>query len=346
MSVRRRLTPYCVAFLALCLLVALRAPAFADCQASSTNILFVTDREPLEDEQLFSGERGIASNRHQIISRGVIGPSVDRASQRLCSSKDVFYKQVSTQFYPQRGRQVLVYIHGYYTTFKTAAHDALALKKTLHFPGTVIMYSWPSKVTSRLAYVSDEDNAYWSLTHFKNFLGQLQRQFPGMPISFAAHSLGSRFASEGLGFIRHSSCPKCIGRVALYAPDVDSDTLYSELLSLKLCGKPPIEKPIASAPVVLYVSNKDLALRQSQQLHGSARAGQAGPELILCQGVDTVDVSYYKGSDKVGHSYQVDPPVIADTRAAFAGVPPTSPQRALKQVSRQGGIYYELHPKP
>jgi esterase/lipase superfamily enzyme len=344
MFINRRFAPSLCAALAFGLLAAWAAPAFAECKATAGNLLFITDREPAEDAQVFTGERGIATNRHQIISRGVIANPIGKPTESLCSSKDAFFNAISSQFDSKRGRQVLIYIHGYYTSFKVAAENALALKKNLHFPGAVVLYSWPSKVTSRLAYVNDEDNAYWSMSHFKNFLGQLEKRFPGMPISFAAHSLGSRFASEGLGFIRHSSCPKCVGRVALYAPDVDADTLYSELLSLKLCGKPPLTNPIASAPVVLYVSNKDLALRQSQQLHGQARAGQAGTELILCQGVDTVDVSYYKGSDRAGHSYQVDPPVIADTRLAFAGVPPTSPARKLKQVSRPGGLYYELHP--
>jgi hypothetical protein len=66
----------------------------------------------------------------------------------------------------------------------------------------------------------------------------------------------------------------------------------------------------------------------------------------LCDGVDTVDVSYLKSGGDVGHGYVTDPRVLQDAAAAFAGVPPTSPRRGLKQVSRTGGIYYELLPSP
>ncbi|HEY2476307.1 MAG TPA: hypothetical protein VGI19_16080 [Candidatus Cybelea sp.] len=36
--------------------------------------------------------------------------------------------------------------------------------------------------------------------------------------------------------------------------------------------------------------------------------------------------------------------LLQDAAAAFAGVAPRSPKRRLKQVSRTGGIYYELLP--
>ena len=107
-----------------------------------------------------------------------------------------------------------------------------------------------------------------------------------------------------------------------------------------LCAGPPKPKPVVSAPVVLYVSNRDVALRQSHQLHGHQRAGQAGNELILCSGVDTIDVSYFKSSDRVGHSYQVDTKIANDAREAFAGTPPS--KRGLTAVDRGGSVYDEL----
>jgi uncharacterized protein YsxB (DUF464 family) len=41
----------------------------------------------------------------------------------------------------------------------------------------------------------------------------------------------------------------------------------------------------------------------SQKLHGHQRAGQAGNELILCNGVNTIDVSRISGIDKAGHTF-------------------------------------------
>ena len=240
---------------------------------------------------------------------------------------------------------MLIYIHGYYTAFNTAAQDAIALQKTLHFPGPVIVYSWPAKKTSRLAYSADENNGAWSLPHFEGFLSQLVKTFPGTAISFAAHSMGSRFAAAGLTFLHRSGCKNCFGRAAFYAPDMDTMPLVQALQAAGVCkGRPP-EQPTGSAPVVLYVSNTDRALRQSEKYHGRARAGQAAGEMIVCAGVDTIDVSYFKSSDRFGHTYMTDVPVVNDTAAAFAGVLPTSNLRHLRQVTRVTGVYYELRPR-
>ena len=325
---------------AVALVAVAQGIARADCDSKVApgSVFYVTDREPLDDDQLFSGERGLDANRKAIVSMGVLAPPPDKSNQTPCSSQAALFKAVQSQFDPKKPRQVLIYIHGYYTSFVQAVEDAMSVQKTLRFPGPVIVYSWPSKKTSQLAYMNDETNAGWSMIHFNNFLSALNKAFPRMPMSFAAHSLGSRFATDGISLLRHLGCGNCFGRAVLFAPDVDTGTLITELDSSDLCSGKPAERPIASAPVLLYVSNNDKALRQSQRVHGHQRAGQAGSELILCNGVDTVDVSYFSGS----HGYMQDLPVLEDTAAAFAGVPPTSNKRQLKQVSRPGGVYYEL----
>ena len=66
----------------------------------------------------------------------------------------------------------------------------------------------------------------------------------------------------------------------------------------------------------------------------------------MCNGVDTVDVSYLDIGGNSGHGYILEPRVLDDAAAAFYGIPPTAPKRGLKQVSRAGGIYYELLPSP
>lgn len=322
------------------------APANAECVAKPGSIFFVTDREPLDDNQLFSGEWGTDAKHNPVITAGVISGAVDKAGESRCSSKQAFIKAIQSQFIPKRPRQVLVYIHGYYTSFVAAVETAQALQKGLQFPGPVIVYSWPSRKTSVLAYGTDEDNAAWSMPHFTDFLGNINKAFPGMPVSLAGHSLGSRFVTAGIAFFRREGCSNCFGRAVLFAPDVFTADLRSALTASKLCSGKPLTNPIASAPVLLYVSNNDRALRQSEKYHGNQRAGQAGGDLVLCEGVDTVDVSYLKSGGKSGHGYLEDPRVLQDAAAAFAGVPPTSPSRGLKQASRSGGVYYELLPSP
>lgn len=319
-----------------------RTAAGAACSGKipANALYYITDRAAERGSALFSGERGYGARRLPSVSRGTIAVPVGRATDRVCASETEFLSSVAATIAARKSSSVLIYVPGYYTSFAQATGDALKLQTGWHFAGPVIVYSWPSKVTSRLTYINDESNATWSMISFKDTLAALRKRFPSVRFSFAAHSLGSRFALDGMNALRLSGCTGCFGRSAFFAPDVDSDTMLAELQAGGLCAGPPKAKPVVSAPVVLYVSNKDLALRQSHQLHGHQRAGQAGNELILCRGVDTIDVSYFKSSDRVGHSYQVDTKIANDAREAFAGTPPG--KRGLTAVNRGGSVYYEL----
>lgn len=330
--------------IALGFVLLLCACARAECVAKPGSIFFVTDREPVNDNQLFSGEWGSEANGKPLITAGVISEPVIKSNESLCLSREAFVKAVKSQFDPKRPRQILVYVHGYYTSFVTAMETAIALQKELHFPGPVIAYSWPARKTSVTSYARDEKSASWSMPHFITFLNNVNKASPGMPVSFAGYSLGSRFVTEGIAFDHREGCNNCFGRAVLFAPDVFTADLRSALASSSLCSGRPLLDPSASAPVLLYVSNYDKALRQSERYHANQRAGQAGGDLILCNGVDTVDVSYLKSGGKSGHGYLLDPRVERDAAAAFAGIPPA--KRGLKQVSRHGGIYYELLPVP
>lgn len=331
---------------ALGFLLLLCAPASAECVARSGSIFFVTDRQPLDDNQLFSGEWGTDANHNAVITTGVISAPVNKANVSRCTGRQALINAIKSRFKPKQPRQVLVYVHGYYTSFVTAVETGMALQKGLQFPGPVIVYSWPARKTSVLAYKTDEANARWSMPHFTAFLGAINKAFPGMPVSLAGYSLGSRFVTDGIAFYRRQGCGNCFGRAVLFAPDVSTGDLRTALTSSNLCSGKPLSHPIISAPVLLYVSNDDRALRQSERVHRNQRAGQAGGDLILCSGVDTVDVSYLNIGGNSGHGYLLDSRVLQDAAAAFYGVPPTSPKRGLKQVSRSGGIYYEFPKSP
>jgi hypothetical protein len=337
-----------VVLFAALFLVAARTAALADCDASvgASSIFFVTDRLPLPDDPYFSGERGKTPARVPIISYGVATAPLSGTTLHTCSSRAAFFAAVRRRFHGPFQRSALIYIHGYYRNFKQGIETASLLQSNIKFKGPVILYSWPSKQTSRLTYVNDESNANWSMSHFVDLLNEFEGAFPKTTVSLVSHSMGGRFAAAGLEYFRHSPCPKCLGRSIFYAPDVDSDTLYDEFVASGLCSTSSSAKtPQApSAQITLYVSNRDTALRDSQQLHGHQRAGQAGTELILCDGIDTVDVSYIKGSDSYGHLYQVYPEVLNDSTYAFGGVGPTNPLRAASVAKRPGGWYYELKP--
>ena len=218
------------------------ASASAECVAKPGSIFFVTDREPLSDDQLFSGEWGSAHGK-PLITAGVLSEPVSKSNESRCSSREAFIKAIKTQFVPKRPRQLLVYVHGYYTSFVEAVETGIALQKGMDFRGPVIVYSWPARKTSLTSYGRDEKSADWSMPHFITLLGNITKAYPGMPISFAGYSLGSRFVTDGIAFYRREDCNNCFGRAVLFAPDVFSADLRSALTSSNLCSAKPLVDP-------------------------------------------------------------------------------------------------------
>src|SRR6185437_13485618 len=81
------------------------APARAECAAKPESIFFVTDRQPLDDNQLFSGEWGTDANHQPVITAGVLTEPVDKANESRCSSRQAFIHALKSQFKAGRPRQ-------------------------------------------------------------------------------------------------------------------------------------------------------------------------------------------------------------------------------------------------
>lgn len=125
--------------LLLIALFAMRQAAHAECSpAPAGGAYFVTDREPVGGEQLFSGERGLTKSRDAVVTRGVIVAATGKRDQP-CSSEKAFFAALSLSFAPKGARQVLLYIHGYYTPFRAAITDAIAIHRGLRFAGPLIV---------------------------------------------------------------------------------------------------------------------------------------------------------------------------------------------------------------
>jgi len=91
--------------LLLIALFAMRQAAHAECSpAPAGGAYFVTDREPVGGEQLFSGERGLTKSRDAVVTRGVIVAATGKRDQP-CSSEKAFFAALSLSFAPKGARQ-------------------------------------------------------------------------------------------------------------------------------------------------------------------------------------------------------------------------------------------------
>lgn len=165
-----------------------------ECSATSGSgrIFYVTDREAVTSDQLYGGERGLTKSRTSVVRYGSIAAPVGRSTLAPCSSRAAFLGALGKGFRGSKHR-ILIYVHGYYTMFRRSVDDALALERTLRFSVPIVVYSWPSKVTSRLAYVTDENNATWSFSDFR-----ARAAFAGIPPTAASRKLRRARRPDGV----------------------------------------------------------------------------------------------------------------------------------------------------
>lgn len=215
-------------------------------------------------------------------------------------------------------RNVLVYIHGFNTSFDEAAKRAAQLGFDLKVPGITAFYSWPS-LANITAYASDLARIEASEQMLADFLVKTTTLVERGKVHLIAHSMGNR----GLLAAMHRATTQAalrtgvrFGQVFLAAPDVDART-FAQLASVY---------PMAAEHTTLYVADQDKALLALEWATAEARAGGAPPVLVL-PGIDTVRVSGWS-LFRLGHSYVAeDASVLRDIRTVLYWHEPPAQRR-------------------
>jgi esterase/lipase superfamily enzyme len=203
-------------------------------------------------------------------------------------------------------RNVLVYIHGFNTSFDDATLRAAQLGFDLKVPGITVLYSWPSR-GSTSAYLSDLSAIEASEAQIAEFLVGVTALADKGKVHIIAHSMGNR----GLLRAMHRATTQAalrtgtrFGQIFLSAPDVNA-TLFKQLASVY---------PQIAERTTLYIADQDKAIAALEWMTEDVRVGAAPPVLVL-PGIDTVRVH---GSSlfQLGHSYFAEEPaVLRDIRA-------------------------------
>jgi esterase/lipase superfamily enzyme len=216
-------------------------------------------------------------------------------------------------------RNVLVYIHGFNTSFDEAARRAAQLGFDLKVPGITVFYSWPSHASVG-AYLADLSAIEASEEHIADFLVRATTLVDRGKVHIIAHSMGNR----GLLRAMHRATTQAalrsgtrFGQIFLSAPDVDAN-LFRQLASVY---------PQISDRTTLYVADQDKAIAALEWMTEGGRAGGA-PPVIVMPGIDTVRV-HGSGLFRLGHSYFAEEPeVLRDIRAQLQWKEPPEQRRA------------------
>lgn len=194
-----------------------------------------------------------------------------------------------------KGNNILVFVHGFNVSFDDAARRTAQMTHDLKFAGASVFYSWPSQA-DWWKYRVDEKNVELSVDQLKSFLLAIAERSDADTINLVAHSMGNRVLTAALKEIdvAASEREQMFNQVILAAPDIDAD-IFKQRIAPAIVTK--------AKHVTLYASSNDLALIASKTFNsGDPRAGDAGNNLVVYPGIETIDVTA-GDSSLLGHSY-------------------------------------------
>lgn len=231
-----------------------------------------------------------------------------------------------------KGNNILVFIHGYNVSFEDAARRTAQMSSDLKFAGAPVFYSWPSQA-ELLKYRVDEKHVELSVDQLKAFLLAIARDSKADAINLVAHSMGNRALTDALKEmdVVTAEQEQLFNQVILAAPDIDAD-IFKQRIAPAIVTK--------AKHITLYASSKDLALVASRRFNsGDPRAGDAGENLVVVPGIETIDVSS-GDSSLMGHSYYGDNVSVLRDIEYLLRDQPASSRRFLERVSLHGDLAY------
>ena len=212
-------------------------------------------------------------------------------------------------------RDVLVYIHGFNTSFDEARLTAAQVAADSHFGGVPILFTWASR-SQLLGYVSDKETVTASRDALQDLLSDASAA-PGVgKVHVLAHSMGGWLAMEALrqeAIAGKRDLDGHLGEVMLASPDIDMDVFASQMAKLR------------PAHVTVLASNKDRALSISSALaETQARVGSIDPsnpvdrQKIESLGAKVYDLNSYANGLIAHDTYASTPAVLTSIGSAIA----------------------------
>lgn len=231
-------------------------------------------------------------------------------------------------------KSVFVFVHGYNVSFADAARRTAQMKYDLGFEGAPIFFSWPSK--GRVdAYAADEADVEWAQPDLKEFLKDIAGKTKAKNIYLIAHSMGNRALAKAYIYLmsERPELKSLFREVILVTPDIDSD-LFKRDLAPALAA--------ASNRTTLYSSSKDPTLKTSNKFQNYPRAGDSGANLLLFEGIETIDATNANTTLTRLPHINDNPSVITDIYHLIREGKSPGERFGLKTVDSSSGQYWRF----
>jgi esterase/lipase superfamily enzyme len=248
---------------------------------------------------------------------------------------DEFFERLAARVAVSEEREGLVFIHGYNVAFDEAARRTAQIAYDIGFGGAPIFYSWPS-AASLSGYPADETNILWATPHIKQFLIDVATRTEADVVHLIAHSMGNRGLTGALVDLADEGRTDVLSKfqeIILTAPDIDAEIFKRDILPRLLDTE---------NRVTLYASARDRALTASKEVHNYPRAGDAGENLVVAEGLHTIDATEVT-TGFLGHSYFAeDRSVIGYLFYLVRERRPPDQRFGLERVEGPSGVYWRV----
>jgi len=275
---------------------------------------------------------------------------VQEVLARYRSQSESFQQTLAREMRLTRQRNVVLFIHGYRSSFADAMGS---LANVWHFSGrrgVPVLYSWPAGNPGLFGYFRDRESAEFSVYHLKEFL-RLVAATPGLErIDLIAHSRGAEVATAALremsiGLRAAGRDPRRalkIENLILAAPDIDLGIARQRLLAERFARN--------FGRISVYLNSDDRALALAQWLLTGTRFGRidagdltAADRQIFARLGNVNFVNTRRAVGRTSHSYfRENPAVVSDiVQILRHDAAPGSPLRPLQP---RPGPFWELAP--
>ena len=230
--------------------------------------------------------------------------------------------------------KVVLFVHGYNIDFIKGCSRAAIFQQTLNQDSRMLLFSWPSDGTL-VSYTRDEADIEWSQHYLEAVIEKLTRIYGPERLNIVAHSLGARGVFRAMQLISRKDDKKHVNELVFLAPDIDAEVFRLSFHDLKKIAH----------RITLYSSENDQPLRLSNEVHGNPRLGEAGENLVVIKGMDTIDVSISGGREVTGHLYHLYNNVVrADLGLLLSNGKKTSMRPNMKLLHKDELPYWMLLP--